>query len=734
MGDDDDVKWYSTNVCDGHARDRGVEDAIRELYMNALDGAQEAGQPENDVSFDADDKKIEISNTAKHVFCSRHMRVGPNLDDPSDPNKMGRHSLGLKDALAVLIGRSKWQIELQARGKQVRFEFQDTDGDRVLHYGLKKPKTIVGAQEAQDHRWTFTITVTDDENVKELVDSIKSDFVVGAELGEAVFTDPELNVAVYKPNYPGRKKKAPCFRHKQKKAGIYIGKRFVRLAYDSEVSYFGYHIQKVPQDIKELINRDQILRKRLTPDNPLGKLLQNFLENNREKLPLPELLCRELKVLLRSQPEAEDEPEDRPFKRKQAGLAGNYSPTNKEEDEQGSQTYTPPDVCYKQQLEEAISDSKKLRRQLADLEEKNTKLTPPPQASPSPPPPPSSQSTWAWQSKGAKAWYQDFEHTSDCAAFLLDLNKWAMETFPEGFAQVVPYGSVVYQIEVAGKSDVDATLMICSSVTRSPIPQEHLAEARRLLKEALAKAGNESEREPGRVGKAFAKLNDLSFTDHCMKNWGMTKSASKIGNILKWYTSTSPLSPTQMLTRFEKTLKKHMINVRSEFGSKKHPRLVVQKDNANGVPSHVDISFDGHLEVHKSREVGKLLDQHKGGRPLALLVKTWMYAVRLKRPHPEQPCLSSHAWMLLVIEYMSRGGEQSERGFFEWFLNRCPASDACWQIGKAQRPFEFERENVARAVQERERQDIRGAATEAIAALERDEVPWAGFAKAAAAK
>jgi DNA polymerase sigma len=158
-----------------------------------------------------------------------------------------------------------------------------------------------------------------------------------------------------------------------------------------------------------------------------------------------------------------------------------------------------------------------------------------------------------------------------------------------------------------------------------------------------------------------------------------------------------------------------------------HPILILQKDETNGVTRAVDISFNGHNEVHKSHEVDTLLEKYEGARGLALLVKMWMYSVDLKQTWPK-PCLSSHAWMLLVIEYMHTSTETkrievSEECFFEWFLEQY-SPDQPWSIGKRKPPFEFEADNVARLVQKAERALICKKVEEARQNIKARLVPW----------
>jgi hypothetical protein len=590
-----------------------VDDALQELYMNAVDGAEVVGEPDrhsiepvgayvNDTS-----RYIEISNACKVDFDESVLFIGGRHGDQGDPKKMGRHSLGLKDALAVLL-REKWQVVLNARGHAVEFAFQPEgpQKDNVIHYRSTK------ATEAAGDVWKFCLTPPDSKNVDvaALAASIKTYFDPPG--GEPILVDSELKVAIYAPNHV-KGKKQPAFRHGGN-AGIFIGKRFVRFASDSNVSHFGYHIREVSLELKKLISRDHIIKGVVAKSGPLAELLRGVIIKHRQQLldsgHYPETLCRELKILLQ---------EEAP-----AVAAGPRSPAG---GSMGMVVRT---------------------------------AEPAPEPAPEP-------AALTWESAAAEGWSK--EQTANAKdqqaiifAFLDRLNRIAGKVFPECYPQVVPYGSMIYQVETR-TSDIDATLIFA-------------------LK------------------------------------------AADVGSTL------ADEYPKQMLTRLMEVLKVERINVMSQFEGN-HPILMVQKDQRNGMPCAVDISFDGHLAIHKSHEVAKLLDDRPGARSLAVLVKQWVAAADLKRTSGQHPCLSSHAWMLLVIEYMSTGATQtadrSELGFFKWIVasydDRTP-----WIIGAGRHPFEFERENVAQAVGTAARADIKKKAEEAIAMLNQGKEPWSGSA------
>ena len=597
--------WVSTKVRDGHAADRSVEDALQELYMNALDGAEVVGEPDRHSIEPVGAGIIEISNACTVDFDESDLFIGGRHGDQGDPKKMGRHSLGLKDALAVLL-REKWQVVLNARGHTVEFAFQPEgpQKDNVIHYRSTK------ATEAAGDVWKFCLTPPDSiPDVAALAASIKTYFDPPG--GEPILVDSELKVAIYAPNVLSKGKKQPAFKHGGN-AGIFIGKRFVRFASDSNVSHFGYHIREVSLELKKLISRDHIIKGVVAKSGPLAELLREVIIKNRQQLldsgHYPETLCRELKILL---------PEEAP-----AVAAGARSPAG----------------GFAGTVVRTAEPAPEPARQPAAL---------------------------TWESAAADGWSK--EQTANAKdqqafAFLDRLNQIAGKVFPECYPQVVPYGSMIYQVETR-TSDIDATLIFA-------------------LKPA--DAGSTSADE----------------------------------------------YPKQTLTRLMEVLKVERMNVIPQFEGK-HPILMVQKDQRNGVPCAVDISFDGHLAIHKSHEVAKLLDGRPGARSLAVLVKQWVAAVGLKRTSGQHPCLSSHAWMLLVIEYMSAGAtrtaDRSELGFFKWIIasydDRTP-----WIIGAGRHPFEFERENVAQAVGTTARADIKEKVEEAIAMLNQGKEPWSGSA------
>jgi hypothetical protein len=398
------MPWICANIGDRHAEDRTEEDAIRELYMNAFDGAEAAGTPD-DVSIKAEDGTIKISNPTKAKFLRRHMLVGRSSKSPSDTKKMGRHSLGLKDAIAVLLGRSGWNIELTACGQQVLFEFRDVDGDNVLHW-------CHGEQGAQADEWVFTITVDSSRrekfNTSELVQNVESDFTLPT-IDQVIVE--HMGVKVLKPNTE-KKGKPKCFRHKQaakkkkKLAGMYIGRRFVRFGSDSTVSYFGYHVTSaaVTDEIKKLISRDQVLATGLTAEDPLRKLLRKvFTEKSEELKPhLPAKLCRELVF---------------------------FSDDSRPEEGSAPRTESRSKV--------ANSDRGQIAEPVEEIVQSSGHQVVP---------------VWKWASPAAKAWYdvqRDLalaDDSSSTAKLLIKLNTCAQKAFPGCSAQVVPYGSIIYQV------------------------------------------------------------------------------------------------------------------------------------------------------------------------------------------------------------------------------------------------------------------------------------------------
>ena len=287
--------WIATAIRDGHAADRTVEDALQELYMNALDGVAEVvtapGSAEPAAIVASLGRAITISNPSNNGFDKSVMKIGGRFEDRSvaRPKKMGRHSLGLKDALAVLL-REGWEVQLTARGQEVRFELRrDNEGDKVIQYHP--------AAGPADGRWVFTLTDPngDPEAMSQLVAAVESNFrIPDRSSSSAIAADAQ--VVAFLHNVPRRKGKPACYRH-DGKAGLFIGKRFVELP-SSEVTYFGWHITDVPDDIKKMISRDQMIKGIF---GLLRELLVDFVERHRDLLDphLPDdKRCRELRFLI----------------------------------------------------------------------------------------------------------------------------------------------------------------------------------------------------------------------------------------------------------------------------------------------------------------------------------------------------------------------------------------------------------------------------------------------------
>ena len=160
--------------------------------------------------------------------------------------------------------------------------------------------------------------------------------------------------------------------------------------------------------------------------------------------------------------------------------------------------------------------------------------------------------------------------------------------------------------------------------------------------------------------------------------------------------------------------------------SGRHHHLEVQKDVARGICFDVDISFAGHIEIHKSHEVKRcFMDVDVKGRfafKLPLLVKVWATKCNMKS---KSGFLSSHAWMLLVIRHTtSDPAKASVVGFFEWFTSNYAPGRLDWVIGKGDAPLAFEQENAAAWVDIGKRRFIHGAACAALRDLLHDKVPW----------
>ena len=179
----------------------------------------------------------------------------------------------------------------------------------------------------------------------------------------------------------------------------------------------------------------------------------------------------------------------------------------------------------------------------------------------------------------------------------------------------------------------------------------------------------------------------------------------------------------ERLESLSERLKGNGLNVVKVLGAF-HPILVVQKDATQGIGFDVDISFAGHLEIHKSHKVKQRFQksEDRSAFKLALLVKTWATKCNMKS---KDGFLTSHAWMLLVIRYMHCSANIPVVGFFTWFAEEYPTSTDKWVIGNGDAPLDFEPNNAAELVTSEKRDFIHARVCEAIKDVRHQKLPWA---------
>ena len=252
-------KWKPTAFSRNHASDRTVQDALLELYMNAVDAQQafdkKNGQPPRMPSINIQPDAVVIENDAVRGIDEADMWVGPPDDAKDKSEKMGRHSMGLKDAIAVMYAEEKegvfhgqGDVEITAFGQVVKFSARDRG---LMHYQISNA-------EAKNARWCVKISGL--ANAKQVVKAVKSHFVQYCDqkldlLHEHV-TKNGVKIIIYAPNHFA-KKKTPSFLGPGSKAGLFVGPRFVPFPDNSQVTLLGYHIQNPTPNIKLLINRNQ---------------------------------------------------------------------------------------------------------------------------------------------------------------------------------------------------------------------------------------------------------------------------------------------------------------------------------------------------------------------------------------------------------------------------------------------------------------------------------------------
>jgi len=350
---------------------------------------------------------------------------------------MGQYGLGLKDALAVLH-RENCKVVLKSHGKEIQFN-KTGPGGLVLGFEGEGPLKIEGepheeagmlcyrvSQDASTsavHTWVYTITATDDgPSQKDMVSAVSA-VKKYLQLPDRPLYEDET-VAIFKHNCTD--KKPPRYQLGDRPynvGGVHIGARFVDFPSPSQFTYFGYHFKKQTMKIRDGISRDQKLLKYITDKKsplrePLEKVWSTAAAWDILEKHMPKTEEWEFKGLLASVP----------------CLKTHFQAQN---------------LAAKALHLPQVSTSTTAASSAASSSPKNT-----PAAQP-------------FATRVVKDW---LKHTGDLARhrdparfeLLKKLNTIVQETFPEDFAQLVPYGSTIYEVCVHG-SDVDATLMVQST-------------------------------------------------------------------------------------------------------------------------------------------------------------------------------------------------------------------------------------------------------------------------------
>ena len=286
--------WIETGFTVNHAPgdDKDVE-AILELYMNAQDAHKDFEKRNNTTPRSMPEIKvingvITITNKALHKINRTMFWVGRANDVEDDPDKMGRYSLGLKDAIAVLHRKNK-RLKITAHGQQVIFR---ADDDGLMLYQISGPVT-------ENRDWCVEIFRV--ENPETKIENVKSHFVqfVNPPLLHESKTQNGDQIRIYEPTTKGEN---AWFRGPQGKNCMCIGERFVEQA---GINTLGYHIVNPTKEIKSLIDRNQKLPN-LRGCKLIWDMLCDIFENDEElktkvREMLPQMLphgCREIRYLL----------------------------------------------------------------------------------------------------------------------------------------------------------------------------------------------------------------------------------------------------------------------------------------------------------------------------------------------------------------------------------------------------------------------------------------------------
>jgi hypothetical protein len=146
-------EWFHLGVHESYKRDIGLEHALGELKANADD----ASKPEQNKQA-LKSNTLTITNSGPPLI-PEHLLMGYS-GKRDDPDKVGHHGLGLKDAVVILM-RLGYEVVVHSHGTTYEFAmmpyvpFVRLDGDKSLHCKLKAGQqskittvTITSASEA----------------------------------------------------------------------------------------------------------------------------------------------------------------------------------------------------------------------------------------------------------------------------------------------------------------------------------------------------------------------------------------------------------------------------------------------------------------------------------------------------------------------------------------------------------------------------------------------------------
>jgi hypothetical protein len=251
-----DERWIETGFTENLGVGRDVHDALLELFMNAVDAEQDfattaAGEFQMPTIEATPAGAVVITNRSVAGINKTHFFIGRPSNVPDDPKKMGRYSMGLKDAIAILT-RHKCRIELTAHGRLVEFAVAQDDTGLMLY--RFRP------QEGGGKQWRLKIDNVPD--TQSAVADVKGHFVDFFEpVLEPFHTGRDHSgtlIQIYLSNSLS-KKKVPCFRGPKNTGGLFVGRRFVKFPHHSVLTNFGYHFPEPTAAIKKLIDRNQTL-------------------------------------------------------------------------------------------------------------------------------------------------------------------------------------------------------------------------------------------------------------------------------------------------------------------------------------------------------------------------------------------------------------------------------------------------------------------------------------------